>query len=57
MVVDALGRLELQGVVRSIALEPVTTAAGDDQYPVIIDLASWPAELRPGMTVRITFFD
>jgi multidrug efflux pump subunit AcrA (membrane-fusion protein) len=55
LTVEALDRLELKGVVRSVALEPRTTTAGDEHYPVVIDLAGWPPNLRPGMTTRITF--
>ena len=32
-----------------------TTAAGDQQYPVTIDLGGTQPDLRPGMSVRITF--
>lgn len=52
--IDALGR-DLGGLVRSVALEPRTTPAGDEHYLVIIDLLEQAPELRVGMTARITF--
>jgi multidrug efflux pump subunit AcrA (membrane-fusion protein) len=54
---EALDRRELQGTVRSVGLVPRTTTAGDEHYPVVIDLATWPPDLRPGMTARISFGD
>lgn len=56
LTIDALER-QASGQVRTVALEPVTTTAGDEHYPVTIDLAEVIAELRPGMTVRILFPD
>ncbi len=55
LTVDALDRLELNGVVRAVSLVPRVAGSGDQQYPVIIDLYNWPESLRPGMTVKITF--
>lgn len=52
--IDALRR-DLTGLVRSVALEPRTTLAGDEHYPVIIDLLEQVPELRVGMTARIAF--
>lgn len=54
LTVDALDSRQLGGVVRSVTLEPQTTATGDDFYPVVIDLSEQPPDLRVGMTVRIT---
>ncbi|MBI2322532.1 MAG: HlyD family efflux transporter periplasmic adaptor subunit, partial [Chloroflexi bacterium] len=53
--VDALDGRLLRGRVRSVALEPQRSAEGDEHYPVVIDLAEIPVELRPGMTVRVNF--
>src|SRR5207253_3366532 len=53
--IEALDRRELTGRVRTVALQPQTTAAGDQQYPVTIDLGGSQPDLRPGMSVRITF--
>ena len=52
--IDALER-ELAGQVRSVAIEPARTSIGDEHYPVVIDLLELPADLRPGMNVRIRF--
>ena len=54
VLVDALDR-ELLGQVRSVSIEPTRSTTGDDHYPVTIDLFDTPAELRPGMNVRIRF--
>ena len=54
VLVEALGR-ELQGQVRTVSLEPTITATGDEHYVVTIDLLESPAELRPGMNVRLRF--
>ena len=40
---------------RSVALEPQPAASGGQHYPVVIDLAELPPELRSGMTVRLAF--
>jgi hypothetical protein len=53
--IEALDRRELTGRVRSVALQPQPTPGGDQHYPVTIDLGSTPPDLRPGMSVRITF--
>ncbi len=53
--IEALDRRDLSGRVRAVALQPQTTPGGDQHYPVTIDLGSTPADLRPGMSVRITF--
>ena len=45
LTVEALNRRQLQGVVRSIALLPRTDTVGDEHYPVIIGLTSWPPSL------------
>ncbi len=58
MTVEALDRRELAGRVRTVALEPRPNPSGDPHYPVVIDLlGALPPELRPGMTVRLTFAD
>jgi multidrug efflux pump subunit AcrA (membrane-fusion protein) len=53
--VDALDNRALVGTVTSVALLPQTAANGGQAYPVTISLGSIPAEVRPGMSVRITF--
>lgn len=53
--IEALGRRELTGRVRTIAPQPQTTTAGDQHYPVTIDLGGSPPDVRPGMSVRISF--
>jgi biotin carboxyl carrier protein len=53
--IDALDRRELTGRVRTVALQPQTTPGGDQHYPLTIDLNTTPPDLRPGMSVRITF--
>jgi multidrug efflux pump subunit AcrA (membrane-fusion protein) len=55
--IEALDRRDLSGRVRTVALQPQTTPGGDQHYPVTIDLGSTPTDLRPGMSVRITFPD
>ena len=51
--VDALDGRELEGYVQSAALELQPIGTGDEHYPVVLDLVSVPAELRPGMVVRV----
>jgi biotin carboxyl carrier protein len=53
--VDALDQRVLQGYVRSTSLEPQPAPNGGQHYPVVIDLAEIPPELRSGMTVRLAF--
>ncbi len=53
--IDALDSAELQGRVRTVAVQPQTTTAGDQQYPVVIDFSSATTGLVPGMSVRVTF--
>ena len=55
--VEALDRREVGGRVRTVAPQPQTTSAGDQHYPVTIDLGGTQLDLRPGMSVRITFPD
>jgi biotin carboxyl carrier protein len=55
--IEALDRRELTGRVRTVALQPQSTPGGDQHYPVTIDLGGSVADLRPGMSVRITFPD
>ena len=57
ILVDALDRRELPGYVATVALQAQTTTAGDDYYPVVIDLLEPAADLRPGMSVRVTFHE
>src|SRR5438132_6275590 len=52
--IEALNRREVTGQVRTVALQPQATPGGDQHYPVTIDLGGALAELRPGMSVRIT---
>jgi multidrug resistance efflux pump len=53
LTVDAIDGSQMHGVVRAVAVEPQTTASGDRHYPATIDLVDPPANLRPGMTVRL----
>jgi multidrug efflux pump subunit AcrA (membrane-fusion protein) len=53
--VEALDQRVLQGYVRSAALVPRPAPSGGQHYPVVIDLAELPPELRSGMTVRVAF--
>ena len=53
--VDALDGRRLLGTVRTVAPVPQLTAAGDEQYPVVIEPQGSPADLRAGMTVRVEF--
>jgi multidrug efflux pump subunit AcrA (membrane-fusion protein) len=53
--VDALNRQELRGYVRTVSLYVLENEDGDDHYPVEIDLVGSTANLRPGMSVRVTF--
>jgi multidrug efflux pump subunit AcrA (membrane-fusion protein) len=53
--VDAIEGRELRGRIRTVALRSQETEDGDDHYPVVVDLDWSPAELRPGMTVRVHF--
>jgi multidrug efflux pump subunit AcrA (membrane-fusion protein) len=55
--IDALNGRELTGRVQTVSLQPQTTSAGDQQYPVTIDLGGTPPDLRPGMSVRISVPD
>jgi multidrug efflux pump subunit AcrA (membrane-fusion protein) len=52
--IEALDRRQLTGRVETVGLQPQTNSAGDQQYPVTIDLGGSQADLRPGMSVRIT---
>jgi multidrug resistance efflux pump len=53
LTVDALDGRELEGYVQSAALELQPIGTGDEHYPVVLDLVGVPAELRPGMVVRV----
>jgi HlyD family secretion protein len=53
MTVDALDGREIQGYVRSVALELQAIGSGDEHYPVVLDLVDAPAALRPGMVARV----
>lgn len=54
VLVEALEQT-LQGRVRNVSLQPVTTPAGDEHYPVSIDLLDAHQSLRAGMSVRLRF--
>jgi multidrug resistance efflux pump len=56
MTVEALDQVALGGFVRSVSLQQ-QRASGSDHYPIVIDLASPNPNLRPGMTVRVTFLE
>lgn len=53
--IDALDRRELTGRVLTVSLQPQTNSTGDQHYPVTIDLGGSTPDLRPGMSIRITF--
>jgi multidrug efflux pump subunit AcrA (membrane-fusion protein) len=53
--IDALDGRELNGVVRSITLQPQPTGDGDEHYPIVIALSGPNDDLRVGMTVRFEF--
>jgi multidrug efflux pump subunit AcrA (membrane-fusion protein) len=55
MTVEALGGRHLTGTVDTVALTQQTSSAGVANYPVVIRLFANDPDLRPGMTVRITF--
>lgn len=54
MTVEALDQAPLRGFVKTVALQQQQSASGSN-YPVVVDLAASNPDLRPGMTVRITF--
>ena len=53
--VDALDNRSMTGTVANVALLPQTGSTGSAAYPVIISVGSLPSEVRPGMSVRVTF--
>ena len=53
--IEAINKRNLAGTVHTVAVEPATTSSGTKTYAVIISLPSSPADLRPGMTARLTF--
>jgi len=55
--VDALDNRVLTGTVSNVALLPQTGASGSPAYPVIINVGGLPQDVRPGMSVRVTFTD
>jgi membrane fusion protein (multidrug efflux system) len=57
MIVDALDGRTLTGMVQRVTLQPQTNSTGDEHYPIVIALSEAPADLRAGMSVRITFQD
>ena len=57
LTIDALDDLPMTATVGSMALLPQTGTGGTQQYPVILRLSSVPLQVRPGMSVRITFPD
>ncbi len=52
---DALDGQTFDGRVKRVGPQPETTAAGDREYPVVIDFSGPVAGPRVGMTVRVTF--
>jgi multidrug efflux pump subunit AcrA (membrane-fusion protein) len=56
MTVEALDRATMRGFVKSVSLQQQTVAGGSN-YPIVIDLAGPYSNLRPGMTVRVTFLE
>jgi multidrug efflux pump subunit AcrA (membrane-fusion protein) len=55
--VDALDNRALTGMVSNVALLPQTSVSGSPAYPVVISIGGLPQEVRPGMSVRVTFTD
>ena len=55
--VDALDNRTMSGTVTSVALLPQTGASGGPAYPVVISIGGLPPDVRPGMSVRVTFPD
>jgi hypothetical protein len=55
MTIEALGGRRLSGTVDTVGLTQQTSTAGVANYPVVIRLFASDPDLRPGMTVRITF--
>ena len=55
--VDALDNRGMNGTVSSVALLPQTGASGGPAYPVVISIGGLPSDVRPGMSVRVTFPD
>ncbi len=53
--IEAINKRNLTGTVHTVAIEPVATGSGTKTYAVIISLPGSPADLRPGMTARLTF--
>lgn len=54
--VDAVEGRTLQGEVRTVGLQTRATSAGDQHYPVTVEIPGGAAaDLRPGMTVRVDF--
>lgn len=53
--IDALDNLAMTGTVTNVALLPQSGATGSAAYPVIISVGRLPAEVRAGMSVRVTF--
>ncbi len=53
--IEAINKRNLAGTVHTVAVEPVTTSSGTKTYAVTISLPGSPADLRPGMTARLTF--
>jgi biotin carboxyl carrier protein len=53
--VDALDNVSVTGTVANVALLPQTSPSGSAAYPVIIRVGGLPPDVRPGMSVRVTF--
>ncbi|HZT05896.1 MAG TPA: efflux RND transporter periplasmic adaptor subunit [Chloroflexota bacterium] len=56
MSVEALDQAQIDGVVKTVSLQQQQSASGAN-YPIVIDLGHQRPDLRPGMTVRITFLE
>ena len=56
MTITALDGLQLSGFVRTVSFQQRHSTSGDN-YLVVIDPTGSSRDLRPGMTVRITFAD
>jgi multidrug efflux pump subunit AcrA (membrane-fusion protein) len=56
MSIEALEQARVRGYVKSVSLQKQVSPTGD-HYPIVIALESFNPNLRPGMSVRITFLE
>jgi multidrug efflux pump subunit AcrA (membrane-fusion protein) len=53
--IDAISTRSMSGTVHTVAAEPQATSPGTKTYAVTVSLPGPPADLRPGMSARLTF--